>query len=43
MKKQTEMACAFAFANNMIKVSSRFQHKHIQQTTWTSPDQTTKT
>ena len=36
-----EILCEYAFANNMITISTQFQLKQIQQATWTSPDQTT--
>jgi hypothetical protein len=36
-----ELLCDFAAANNMIVMSTQFQHKQIHNRTWISPDQNT--
>ena len=36
--RNRELLCDFAAANNMIVLSTQFQHKHIHKGTWRSPD-----
>ena len=35
------MLCEFAFANNVIMMSTQFQHKQIHKATWIPPSQNT--
>jgi hypothetical protein len=36
-----ELLCEFEFPNNMVVMSTNFQHKRIHKITWLSPDQNT--
>jgi len=40
-KRSGELLCEFAYANNMVAMSTNFQHKRIHKITWLSPDQNT--
>jgi exonuclease III len=36
-----ELLCEFAYANNMVVMSTNFQHKRMYKITWLPPDQNT--